>query len=340
MAKGRFDNPLVAALTGFYDLFRKQELESRFMDSDNFSGKTVVITGANSGLGFAIATEAAKRDAKVIMACRSQIPEAGDKVKKLSGSKTVEMRYVDLSKIETIHHFVEKLEYDDIHPDVIFLNAASAASKSRKTDSGQDELFLVNYFSNFILINLLLVKNIIRPNKINQPRIVFISSDSHRGSSAIDYTEFGRYFEYGVSKAISNYSYFKLVLNTFATELSGRLNKDGVIAQVNCICPGPVNTNIIRETPFLIRIALRAVFSIIFRSPAKAAKPVIYLASSDDFRDRTNQYLHMFISKRMDEKVYDEQEGLKLWKESAKLWKDLDENAVLFSTQLFKITLG
>ncbi len=330
MAKGRFDNPIVAALTGFYDLFRKQELESRFKDTDNFAGKTVLVTGANSGLGFAIATETAKRGAKLIMGCRSQIPEAGEKVKKLSGSEKVEMRYIDMSKIDIIHQFVKELKSNNIHLDVIFLNAASAAPKSRKTDSGQDELFLVNYFSNFILVNLLLVNNIIRLDTNNQPRIVFISSDSHRGSSGIDYNEFGKYFKYGVSKAISNYSYFKLVLNTFATELSRRLNKDGIVAQVNCICPGPVNTNIIRETPFLIRIALRAVFTIIFRSPSKASRPVIYLASSDDFKDKTNLYLHMFIPKRMDEKVYDETEGHKLWNESEQLWKKLDKNALLY----------
>ena len=330
MAEGRFDNPVIAALTGFYDLFRKQELENRFSDSDNFEGKTVLITGANSGLGFAIATEAAKRKGKVIMGCRRQIPEAGEKVKKLSDSEKVEMRYVDLSKINTIHDFVNSLKNDAIHPDVIFLNAASAAPKSRKTESGQDELFLVNYFSNFILVNLLLHEKVIQPDKLKQPRIIFISSDSHRGSSGIDYNEFGRYFEYGVSKAISNYSYFKLVVNTFATELSRRINKTGTLVQVNCICPGPVNTNIIRETPFLIRIVLRVVFSIIFRSPKKAVQPVIYLASSDDFYNKTNEYLHMFIPKRMDEKVYDKTEGLKLWNESARLWKKLDKNALLY----------
>ncbi|MGD2036093.1 MAG: SDR family NAD(P)-dependent oxidoreductase [Bacteroidales bacterium] len=330
MAEGRFDNPVVAALAGFYDLFRKQELESRFRETDNFHGKTVLITGANSGLGFAMAVEAAKRDARVIMACRRQIPEAGEKVKELSGSDKVEMRYIDLNKIGTIHDFVNNLKKNDIYPDVIILNAASAASRSRKTESGQDELFHVNYFSNFILINLLLVQKVIIPDENKQPRLVFISSDSHRGSSDIDYTEFGRYFKYGVSKAISNYSYFKLVLNTFATELSRRLNMDKTVVQVNCICPGPVNTNIIRETPFIIRILLKAIFFIIFRSPKKAARPVIYLASSDDFTNRTNEYLHMFIPKRMDEKVYDKREGEKLWSESAKLWKQLDDKATLF----------
>lgn len=328
MAEGRFDNPVIAALTGFYDLFRKQELASRFTQKNRLDDKIVLITGANSGLGFAIATESAKRGARVIMACRRQIPEAGEKVKKLSGSDTVEMRYLDLSKINTIHEFSEALKKEGISPDVTILNAASAASRSRKTKSGQDELFLVNYFSNFILVNLLLKKGIIRKNKLFQPRIIFISSDSHRGSSAIDYDEFGRYFEYGVSKAISNYSYFKFVLNTFATELSRRINSEKVEYQVNAICPGPVNTNIIREVPFLIRIILRAIFYMIFRSPRKAAQPVIYLASSPDFENRTNQYLHMFIPKRMDEKVYDEKEGQQLWEESTRLWVRIDKNAM------------
>jgi len=331
MAEGRFDNPVVASMAGFYDRFRKQELKPRFMETDNFNGKTVLITGANSGLGFALSVEAAKRGARVIMACRRQIPEAGEKVKKQSGSSNIEMRHLDLSKINSIHNFADNLVRDKIQLDVVILNAASAASRSRLTDSGQDELFMVNYFSNFILANLILSKEIIKQHLEIQPRLIFISSDSHRGASAVDYSEFGRYFEYGVSKAISNYSYFKLVLNTFATELSRRVNKEKTVVQINCICPGPVNTNIIREVPFPIRIILRGIFSIIFRSPSKAAPPVIYMATSDDFTGKTNQYLHMFIPKRMDEKVYDEKEGKKLWEESEKLWKKLDEKVEIFS---------
>jgi hypothetical protein len=58
---------------------------------------------------------------------------------------------------------------------------------------------------------------------------------------------------------------------------------------------------------------------------------VIYIATSDDFNGKTNQYLHMFIPKRMDEKVYDEKEGRKLWEESEKLWKQLDAKAEIFT---------
>src|SRR5512137_127115 len=122
MSHGRFDNPVVAALAGFWDIFRKQENADKLNDSHRFDDRTVIVTGANSGLGFAIAVEMAKRGARVIMACRSMIPEAGEKVKQLSGSGNVEMRYVDLSRIDTIHSFVEGLVNDGIRPDVTVLN--------------------------------------------------------------------------------------------------------------------------------------------------------------------------------------------------------------------------
>jgi NAD(P)-dependent dehydrogenase (short-subunit alcohol dehydrogenase family) len=238
------------------------------------------------------------------------------------------MRYLDLSKIDTIHNFCEDLKKDDVRLDVTILNAASAAPKARKTPSGLDELFLVNYFSNFIFTHLLLHHGLIKPSSETQPRLVFISSDSHQGSTPVDYDEFGKYFEYGVSKAISNYSYFKFVLNTFAAELSRRINKDEIALQANVICPGPVNTNIIKETPFLIRMALRAIFTLIFRKPSVAAQPVVYMSSSRDFEGRSSQYLHMWNPKKMDEKVYREDEGKKLWEESARLWKKVDPKAL------------
>ena len=185
------------------------------------------------------------------MACRSQIPEAGEKAKKKSGSENIEMRYVDLSKIETIHSFCDSLKADGVTLDITILNAGVTPPKSRKTSIGQDEMFQVNYLANVMLTNLLLTSGVINVscNDSFRPRVLFISSDSHQGSSHVDYDEFGRYFDYGVSKAIANYSYFKLVLNTYATELSRRVNNPDFKVGVNAICPGPVNSNIVKEAP-------------------------------------------------------------------------------------------
>jgi NAD(P)-dependent dehydrogenase (short-subunit alcohol dehydrogenase family) len=353
MSHGRFDNPVVAALAGFWDIFRKQENSDKLNDSHRFDGKTCIITGATSGVGFALAVEMAKRGAYVIMACRNKIPEAGNLVKKKSGSDKVEMRYLDLSKIPTIHDFVDGLVKDGIKPDVTVLNAGVALPKARKTESGQDEMFMVNYLSNVILTQLMIEKGCFQQSAVGSnviaseakqqqsavsdlhhplpsseyrtPRIIFISSDSHQGSSAIDYSEFGRYYDYGVSKGIANYSYFKLILNTYATELSRKLKPGKVHVSVNVICPGPVHSNIHKPAPLPLRIILGAIFKIIFRSPEKAVLPIVYMAISEDFEGKTNEYLHMFNNKKMDPKVYIPEEGLKLWEESMRVWKEIDD---------------
>jgi len=325
MAEGRFTNPVVASLAGVKDFFARQKLASRLSDGDRADGKTVMITGANSGLGKALAVDFARRGARVIMACRSQIPEAGDKVKRLSGSNDIEMRYIDLSKIGTIHEFVQSLVAEEITIDICILNAAVALPGPRKTETGQDEFFQVNYLSNVTLTLLLIQHKVLKlKNEGKLSRLIFISSDSHQGASYIDYEEFGRYFDYGVSKGISNYSYFKLVLNTYATELSKRINRGEVRLSMNVICPGPVHSNIVKEAPWLLRMVLKGIFWIVFRSPAKAALPVVYMALSPDYEGTTNEYLHMFNPKKMDPKVYEPNEGLKLWDRSTELLKEID----------------
>ena len=328
MAHGRFDNPVVAALAGVKDFFRKQDLADQLKDTDRIDDKVCLVTGANSGLGYAVAVDLAKRGGKVILANRRNLEISEAKARKASGSDNVYGKYLDLSKIETIHSFVKELKKNQLHLDILILNAGVALPKARKTDSGLEEMFLVNYLSNFILLNLLLKEKLIG-SEAGMPRIVFISSDSHQGSSYIDFDEFGKYFDYGVSKGINYYSYYKLVLNTLALEFSRRLNNGQVKYGINVICPGPVNTNIIKEAPWVLRMILGGIFSIIFKKPSDAAKAVVYMAISPDYEGLTEEYLHMFNKKRMDEKVYLPEEGKKLWDASQKVWVSVDDQAIV-----------
>jgi NAD(P)-dependent dehydrogenase (short-subunit alcohol dehydrogenase family) len=334
MSHGRFKNPVSASLAGVKDFFRTQTLKGRFTDSLRIDGKTCLVTGSNRGLGFSIARELVKRGGHVIMACRSGIPEAGEKLKSEFNTKHVEMVRVDLSDCNSIYSFCKELEARKIKLDIVVLNAGVTPPRSRQAVQGQDEMFMVNYLANFILLQYLLKTGVI-PNKtfaknssITTPsRVVFISSDSHQSASAIDYAEFGIYNPYGVRKAINNYSYFKLLLNTMATEFSRKLNGNKIDVEMDVVCPGPVNTDIIREAPLLLRMTLRFIFSIFFQAPSKAAKCVAYLCMSDDFKNKTNVYLHMFNIKKMDQKVYDADEGKRLWHETEKVWKRIDAHA-------------
>ena len=338
MAHGRFDNPIIAALAGVKDFFRKQDLAGKLTDADRADGKTVLITGANSGLGFGMSVAFAKRGARVIMACRRMIPEAGEEVKRLSGSDKIEMRFLDLKNIESIHAFANELESDGIHPDITILNAGVALPESRPTESGLGEMFLVNFLSNVILVSHWLSKGIIRNESVagnavpgEVPRMLFISSDSHQGSSYIDHEQFGTYEKYGVTQGMNYYSYYKLVLNTYATELSRRINRrENLEVIVNVMCPGPVNSAIIKEAPWILRKILGGIFSIVFKAPEAAAQPAVYMCISKDYAGRTNEYLHMFNEKRMDEKVYIPEEGAKLWNHTMDVWRKHDPAADQF----------
>ena len=183
--------------------------------------------------------------------------------------------------------------------------------------------------NNGIIPNTTISKN--KKREDNPARVIFISSDSHQKYSFIDHDEFGRYFEYGLKKGMNNYSYYKLVLNTLAVEISRRVNSDPNNPDVifNVICPGPVNTDIVREAPWLVRIILKGIFSVFFQSPEKASKAVSYITISEDFEGKTTQYMHMFNPKEMDYKVYIPEEGKELWDHSSMIWNRIDENTCI-----------
>ena len=330
MSHGRFNNPVQATLAGVKDLFRKQALTQYFDPNNRIDDKVCLVTGANTGLGFAIACQLAERGGHVLMACRSGIPEAGEKIRASTGSDKVEMLSIDLSDSHNIHRFCDKLSKRGIKLDIVVLNAGVTPPKARQTSEGLDEMFMVNYVANFILMNRLLADGILPnqryakrplPEGVTRPRVLFISSDSHQKASAIDYEEFGTYHDYGVRKSINNYSYFKLILNTFAVELHRRLNPSDsdIDVAINVMCPGPVNTDIARDAPPLLKGFIKFMFFLFFRSPKKAAMPVTYLSCSPRIEGKSNIYLHMFNPKRMDTKVYDATEGERLWKVTERL---------------------
>lgn len=330
--QGRFTNPVSAALAGVKDLFRKQDLADDYTDALRADGKTVLITGASSGVGLGLAKDLAARGAHVIMACRSRVPEAMEEVRAASGSDRVSIRPLDLADLDSIHAFCDGLRDDGVRLDGALFNAGMAAPGARRTASGLDEIFLVNYLSKFITANRLLADGVIPNDTVAgnrrgaaPSRMIYTSSDSHQGASAIDFDVFGQFREYGVNKAINYYSYYKLVLNTFNTELSRRLAPGGAVdVSVHTFCPGPVNTNITREAPGWLRAILGAIFTVAFRTPAQGAMPGTWLATSPSIEGETNRYLHMLNRKRMDPKVYDPAAGARLWDASAAVWRGVD----------------
>ena len=319
----RYRSPLKAMLTGIGDLFRKPAVQVALLDSDRLDGKKVLITGASSGLGFATAVEMARRGAHVIMAVRSGIPGKGEEVKARSGSDSVDMVHLDLADLKSLRDFADEVRKRFGRVDIFVSNAAMVASQGRKNGHGLDEMFTVNYFAKFILVNHLLEEGLLDTRGNGSPRIIIVASESHRNADRFDWEGFGRFNHYGMRDSVAMYGYYKLLLVTMASELSRRLNGRapgaGPAASVFALCPGPVNTNIAREAPRALQPMLRLVFSIFFRSPRVACRPVVYLAASSEMEGRTGEYMFLMQRKEMDGKATEPENGKRLWELSEAL---------------------
>lgn len=318
--KGTYDSPWRATWKGISDLYKKKADSLKLAKNLDLKGKTILITGASAGLGFAAAKRIAAAGAKVVMVVRSGIPEKGEEIIKLTGNPNVAMYHVDLLDFESINHLLAILEKDDLKIDIVISNAAMVPLKSRKTNQGLEEMFMVNYLAPFYLINELIRRDVVSSEK---SKIIIVSSESHRNPREFEWGNFGKYEDYGINETVSRYGYYKLFLTTFANELSRRLSKESKHIPVRVLCPGPVNSNIAREAPKLMQPLLKLVFSIFFKPPEKASDPILYFVSESNTDNRPIDYLFLMQQKEMDEKATDEKNGRKLWELSQRLIEEI-----------------
>ncbi len=327
-----YGNPLTATLNGIFDLLRKKEGIGELTENDRLDGLTCLVTGANSGLGRATAIQLAERGARVILACRSGIPEAGEEIKQASGSDKVEMVRLDLADPDAIDACADDLKQRNIIIDRLVLNAGVVPRTPGRTKQGFEMMFGVHYVGNRRFVQRLLEDGTIPNNAFaktangrseNPPRIVFVSSETHRTGTPIDFDILGEFVDYGVMQSIAQYGHSKLVMTTYAQELGRRLGGDssdsGVEVAVHAVCPGPINSNIARDAPALFRPVLSLAMGAFFASPKKASEPVIYLTCAKDLEGETGVYLHLMTRKDPAAQAMDPAIGERLWLEGENL---------------------
>jgi len=306
-----YGNPVTATLSGIADLFRKKERIGTLADNERLDGKTCLITGANSGLGKAAAIELAKRGARVIMACRSGIPAAGEDVRQASGSERVEMLHVDLSDLSSVRGCVEYLDQHGITLDRVILNAGIVPNKDVATAQGFELMFGVHFVANMALVQGLLETGLVansafaaqgKAARDERPRIVFVASEAHRSGTPIDLESFGDYVEYNAMASMAQYGHSKRALLSYVAELTERLHGQ---VDVHALCPGPVDSNIARGAPGWVKPVLGFVMGKLFRSPAEASEPVLFLACAHAIEGETGIYLHLMTRKPIHEQATD-----------------------------------
>ena len=227
------------------------------MQGKTVLGKTILITGATSGIGLEASVELARRGARVVMVGRdpgrTEAAVAG--VIARSGSRDVSQLLCDFSSQASIRALAADVLRGFDRLDVLVNNAGGVNKTRRLTVDGIEMTFAVNHLGYYLLTHLLrdlLVRSA-------PARVVTVASVGHRRGT-LDFADLG--FERGGYSIMRAYTRSKLANVLFAAELAHRLAGTGVTS--NSLHPGSVATNIWSGAPTwakpLIQILYRPFF--------------------------------------------------------------------------------
>jgi NAD(P)-dependent dehydrogenase (short-subunit alcohol dehydrogenase family) len=284
------------------------------MDVADMTGKTVVITGGNSGIGKETAVSLAKAGAKVLVTARDPVrgADAVAEIQRRSANEQVGLVVFDLGDLSAVRkHAPEILDHCD-RIDVLVNNAGVVLSDRRVTADGFEATFAVNHLGHFVLTDLLLDRI-----KSSAPsRIVNVSSTAHKSARrGLDFDDLQSTKQY---RAMQVYGRSKLANIYFTTELASRLEGTGVTA--NCLHPGTVATGYGRDgdTKGVLAFGVKVIVPFVLSAEQGAATSV-YLASSPEVEGVTGKYFVKSKPRSPSKAASDPVAAKRLWEISEEL---------------------
>ncbi|HUC35552.1 MAG TPA: SDR family oxidoreductase [Acidimicrobiales bacterium] len=284
------------------------------MDVADMTGKTVVITGANSGIGKETAVGLARSGARVVATARDagRGAAAVADIRDRSGSDGVELVVFDLGLLSSVREGAAQILAACDRIDVLVNNAGIVLSQRRVTPDGLEATFAVNHLGPFLLTQLLLDRIV----QSAPARIVNVASTAHRGARhGLDFDDLQSTHGYG---GMQVYSKSKLANIYFTTELARRLDGTGVTA--NCLHPGTVATGYGRDgdATGLLGFGLK-IGAPFLLTPEKGARTSIYLASSPQVAAVSGEYFAKCKPRTTSEAAQDDEAAKRLWQVSEEL---------------------
>ena len=241
----------------------------------DLTGKTAVVTGCNSGLGYETMRVLAMRGAHVIGTGRN-LEKASKACSSVTGKTTPVA--LELSNFDSIIECADAISKLSLTVDILVCNAGINTFSDLELVNGVERTFVVNHLGHFVLVNQLMplmkeseesrVVHVSSKSAYVQAPAVGIDFDNLRGEGAFDYWE-----AYGRSK---------LANALFSLELSSRL--EGSSISSNALHPGLVQTNIARNAPVVLRTAFDWFGGLISKTPEEGAATQVYVATNPNIK--------------------------------------------------------
>ncbi|XP_066530490.1 retinol-DH_like_SDR_c domain-containing protein [Hoplias malabaricus] len=278
-------------------------------------GKTVVITGANTGIGKETARDMAKRGARVVMACRdlTRAEKSAAEIRMSTGNGNVVVRHLDLASLYSVRHFAHEYIATEDRLDILINNAGVMMCPYSLTEDGYETQFAVNHLGHFLLTILLLdlLKN-------SAPsRVVNVSSIAHKGGK-IHFDDLN--FNQTPYDSLVSYRQSKLANVLFTRELSRRTKGSGVTTYV--LHPGVIRTKLGRYVEMrhpVVSALLSAPSILLMKTPKQGAQTTIYCAITEGLEKLSGCYFSDCKLMEPAPEAKDDLAAMRMWDVSAKL---------------------
>jgi len=272
-------------------------------------GKTVLVTGASSGIGLSACEALAERGARLIMVGRSpdKTEAAAARVRDRTPDASVEVELCDLARLDDIRALGRRLRARLDHLDVLLNNAGAMHTTRKETADGFEMTYGVNHLGYFLPTLALLPLLEAAP----AARIVNVASDAHRAAKLdlddlqMDRRGYSSWTAYGTSKLLN-------IL--FTRELARRL--EGTAITANSLHPGVVKTGFAHNDPGWMSAAWK-LFSVFQISAASGAETSVYLCADPSVVGVSGRYFAKCRERAPRSTATRDDDALRLWELSA-----------------------
>lgn len=274
-------------------------------------GKTVVVTGATSGIGEVAAVELARQGARIVFVARNPLRRDTTLARlSFANDKAEHTAYLaDLSRLSEMKRVAGEIAAAEPKIDVLIDNAGALFAKREATADGLEMTFATNHLAYFVVTSLLLNNLKATPGA----RIVVTASDAHK-SGKLNFDDLQSEKSYSAFRV---YGTSKLCNILFTRELARRLAGTGVTA--NCLHPGFVATQFADNNdgllPVVVGIAKRAAAI----APEEGAKTIIHLAASPQVAGKSGGYFYKCAPATPTAAAQNDADAKRLWEISAKI---------------------